>query len=406
MPDFTLSKPADDREMSQFLDICSLSLHFPRELADRFAAITGREAFRVVRSNTDGNPIVGGLAIHNMGQFFGGKSVRMGGIGAVGIAPEARASGAATQMMALALRDMREQGYAISTLYPATVPLYRRAGYELAGGRYEITIPIRQLRSDKRGKELRVERVEESDRARIVEFYTSVARHTPGLLDRGEFSWKRVYEPRGEKAQGYKVLNASGAIEGFAFLLQKDAPPAHPQAPLFHLLVNDVQFATPAAGARLLELIRQHQSVCDTAILYGSPDHPLLALIPERTFTARHQFHWMLRIVDVERALLARGWNACVRGEVTLDVRDDIMPENNAKFTLTVSDGKATVKRCESGAATIDVRGLAALYTGHYSPHELVQWGWLRVADGDAARTLETLAGFFAGPRPWLGDMF
>ena len=408
MSDFTLSKPADERELARFLDICALALHFPRDLADRFASISGRDAFRVVRANSDGNPIVGGLVIHDMGQFFGGKSVRMGGIGAVGIAPEFRASGAATQMMALALRDMRENGFMISSLYPATVPLYRRAGYELAGSRYEVTIPIRQMRLEKRAGDLRVERVEEGDRERIVEFYTSVARHTPGLLDRREFSWKRVYEPRGEKAQGYKVLNAAGAIEGYAFLLQKDVPQAHAQSPLFHLLINDAQFATPAAGARLLELVRQHQSVCDTAILYGSPDHPLLALIPERIFIARHQFHWMLRILDVRKALEARGWNACVRGEVALDVRDDLLPENNAKLMLSVAGGAANVKAGGAGDAIIDIRGLAALYTGHLSAHDLLSWGRLQVADHvrDPQRVLETLSALFAAPRPWLGDMF
>jgi len=409
MSDFTLSKPADDREMSRFLDICSLALHFPRDMADRFAAITGREAFRVVRSSTNGNPIVGGLAIHDMGQFFGGKSLRMGGIGAVGIAPEFRASGAATQMMTLVLRDMRDSGFLISSLYPATVPLYRRAGYEVAGSRYEITIPIRQMRLEKRsGDAHRIDRIAEADRQRIVEFYTAAARHTPGLLDRREFSWKRVYEPRGDKAQGYKVLNAAGTIEGYAFLLQKDSPHVHAQAPLFQLLVNDVQFATPAAGMRLLELIRQHQSVCDTAILYGSPDHPLLALIPERTFTARHQFHWMLRILDVRKALEGRGWNACVRGEVALDVRDDVLAENNAKMTLSVDGGAVKLKNGGAGDAIIDIRGLAALYTGHLSPQDLLSWGRLQIADHvrDPQRVLETLAAMFAGPRPWLGDMF
>src|SRR4029453_8182826 len=124
-------------------EISHLALNFPGNMADPFAAITGREAFRVVRSSTNGNPIVGGLAIHDMGQFFGGKSLRMGGIGAVGIAPEFRASGAATQMMTLVLRDMRDSGFLISSLYPATVPLYRRAGYQSPRSPYRITNPPR-----------------------------------------------------------------------------------------------------------------------------------------------------------------------------------------------------------------------------------------------------------------------
>lgn len=413
MPEFTLTTPSDDRELGQVLDIVSLALHFSRELADRFAAIVGRENFRLLRR---GDQPAGGLALHEMGQFFGGESVRMSGVGAVGIAPEHRAGGAATAMMNLVLREMRDRPNGappISSLYPATVPLYRRSGFELAGGRYEISIPIRQMRLAARGAAddggLRMARIEDGDAARVRSLYARLARHTPGLLDRGEFSWRRVFEPRGEKAHGYQVLNAAGEMEGYLFMQQKDAPPgAASNAPLFHLLVADVQFATPRAGLRLLELLRAHQSVCDAAVLYGSPDHPWLALMPERTFSARHQFHWMMRIVDIEKALLARGWNPCVSGEVALEVRDDVLPENNGRFILQVDGGKARVTAGGAGEAIIDVRGLAALYSGHLSPHDLVGWGRLRIADAarDAQRTLATLQGLFAGPRPWLGDMF
>ncbi len=416
MTDYSLAIPADDRELGQVLDIVGQALHFPREMGERFAGIVGREHFRALRKGSD---IVGGLCFHEMGQFFGGRSVPMSGVGAVGIATEHRAGGAATAMMRLALRDMRDRADGpkpISSLYPATVPLYRRAGFELAGARYEITIPIREMHlgSDlaKNIDGMRIERVTEADDAAIRALYFERARDTPGQLDRRVFSWRRVYEPRGEKAAGYKAVNASGEMEGYLFMMQKDGSAPTSQnaahAPLLHLLVGDVQFTTPAAGLRLLELLRQHKSVCDAAMMYGSPDHPFLALIPERTFIARHQFHWMLRIIDVEGAVRARGWNSLVRGEVHLDVRDDGLPENNAKFTLAVADGAADVRRGGRGDAIIDVRGLAALYSGHLSPQDLVSWGRLRIADHvkDPPRVLDTLSGLFAGPRPWLGDMF
>lgn len=410
MNDLTLTTPADDAELAPVLDVVSQALHFPRDLADRFAGIVGREHFRALRR---GSTTLGGLALHMMGQHFGGRSVPMGGVGAVGIGTEHRAGGAATDMMKLAMRDLHQRGVPISTLYPATVTLYRRAGYELAGSRYEIVIPIRQMRPAADGKSLRVERATEADRPAIEALYRRASPSMPGSLERGQFSWKRVYEPRGEKASGFKAVNARGEIEGYLYLLQKDgdAPgaPAHgAHRPIFHLLIGDVQFETPAAGARLLEMLRQHQSVCESAALYGSPDHPLLALLPERCFEARHQFHWMLRIVHVEKALAARGWSPALHGEVSLDVQDDVLPENNARFTLRVGDSRAEVSRGGSGDVVIDIRGLAALYTGHLSPHELIKWGRLRVADHvrDPARTLATLEGLFAGPRPWLADMF
>lgn len=409
MSDHTLTVPADDRELGQVLDIVGQALHFPRELGDRFASIVGRGNFRALRC---GSQVVGGLCYHEMGQFFGGKSVRMSGIGGVGVGTEHRAGGAATAMMRLALRDMHARGTPISSLYPATVPLYRRAGYELAGSRYEISIPIREMSPIKGAQAMRIERITDADEPAIRAMYLEQARPTPGLLDRGVFSWRRVFEPRGERATGYKAVNERGEMEGYLFMLQKDGPaPAHhggAHGSLFHLIITDVQFTTPGAGLRLLEVLRQNKSVCATAMMHGSPDHPFLALIPERVFHAQHQFHWMLRIIDVEKALVARGWNPLVRGEVHLDVRDDGLPENNARFTLTVADGAANVWRGGTGDAIIDVRGLAALYTGHLSPQDLLSWGRLQMAEHvrDHARVLDTLGGLFAGPTPWLGDMF
>ncbi len=422
MPEFTLAAPADEKELAAALDIIALSLHFPRELADRFANVSGAQNFRVLRSTErrasgSKTAIIGGLVIHPMGQFFGGRSVSMGGIGAVGIAPEHRAGGAATAMMNLAVGDMHERNIALSTLYPATVTLYRRAGYELAGSRYEITIPLRQMRlpsnAASNDRELTVERIDDDDRAAVEALYMDQARAGgSGALERGVFSWKRVYQPRGEPARGYKIINAQGEMEGFVMLLQKDESPltsaksANP--PMFYLLVNEVQLRTPRAGLRILELLRQHRSVCADATLYGSPDHPLLALIPERTFTATHQFHWMTRIVDVRKALAERGWNPCISSEVHLDVRDELIGANNQRFVLRIHDGAASIEHGGSGDCIIDIRGLAPLYTGHLPPNDLLNWGHLRIADHvrDPHHALRVLGGIFAGPRPWMADMF
>ncbi|HVP73708.1 MAG TPA: sterol carrier protein domain-containing protein, partial [Phycisphaerales bacterium] len=74
----------------------------------------------------------------------------------------------------------------------------------------------------------------------------------------------------------------------------------------------------------------------------------------------------------------------------------------------SVDGGAVKVKNGGAGDAIIDIRGLAALYTGHLSPQDLLSWGRLQIADHvrDPQRVLETLAAMFAGPRPWLGDMF
>jgi predicted acetyltransferase len=92
----------------------------------------GQENFRVIRRS---GTISGGLAIHQMGQWFGGYSVPMVGIAAVGIAPEDRGNSTAYELLKQTLVELQSSRVPISTLYPATQVLYRKLGYEQAGSR-------------------------------------------------------------------------------------------------------------------------------------------------------------------------------------------------------------------------------------------------------------------------------
>jgi predicted acetyltransferase len=110
----------------------------------------------------------------------------------------------------------------------------------------------------------------------------------------------------------------------------------------------------------------------------------------------------MLRIVDVIGALSARGYPAGVSAELQLDVRDELLPWNNGRFVLTVADRRASVRSGGAGWVGLDVRDLAALYSGYLTPQELLAAGSLAGSEADLA----TAAQIFAGPRPWTPDMF
>ena len=89
-------------------------------------------------------------------------------------------------------------------------------------------------------------------------------------------------------------------------------------------------------------------------------------------------------------------------GEVHLEVQDDVIPENNGPFVLEIGDSCAEVRDGGRGDVRIDIRGLAAVYTGHVSPLDL-----RRIAYADASTEhLAAMAPLFAGPAPWMPDVF
>ena len=89
--------------------------------------------------------ITGVLRVHRFGHFFGGRSVPALGIGGVAVAPEARGRRVAERLVVEVLREFRQKGFAISTLFPATVPVYRRCGYEYMSLRVRFGAPLRSL---------------------------------------------------------------------------------------------------------------------------------------------------------------------------------------------------------------------------------------------------------------------
>lgn len=127
-----------------------------------------------------------------------------------------------------------------------------------------------------------------------------------------------------------------------------------------------------------------------------------MLLLPEQTAKPRFADRWLLRVIDVGKALSKRGYPPEIEAELHLEVRDDLIAENNGKFMLSVANGRGEVARGGKGELKLDVRGLAPLYTGLFTPHQLQLAGQL-----DATETaISTATEIFAGLSPWMPDFF
>jgi predicted acetyltransferase len=378
-----------EEELLALAAMVSWAFGFPATEA-RMALEWGNLAeIRVARRN---GRLLGGLIRVPMGQWFGGRSVSTLGLGGVVVAPEARGKKVALSLVTRVLSAARADGVALSTLYPATFTLYRAAGYELAGARYRFRGELRRLPSFY--GELDVRPILPADARSVEELYMRVARERTGYLDRGSFVWRRVRESRSETHVGYVVVGPNGP-EGYAYLSQKGVMPER------ELFVHDLVATNARAAERLLALLSDHRSTIKTAAFYGTPADALWFAQPERAFQVELAEHFMLRIVDVERALAARGYPE-LEGGVDFELEDAVLPENAGRYRLEVSGGEARVARGGTGAVRLSARALAALYSGFLSPFELARTHELT---GDA-RSLARLAALFAGPPPAIVDMF
>ena len=213
-----------------------------------------------------------------------------------------------------------------------------------------------------------------------------------GNLARNEAIWKTVLE-RPEKATLYAYLIGSTIQpEGYIIFTQEQE----------QILIRDWALLTPLAAKRLWTFFGDHRSQIKEITWWGSPINPFLLFLPEQTAMMVMQTIWMLRIIDLPTALMQRGYPPGLEAKLHLDIQDDLLPANNGKFCLQVSQGKGVIKRGGNGEFQVNIRHLASLYTGFLSPLQLKQLNYLQTTPA----ALATASLIFSGDRPWMADFF
>lgn len=385
-----LAPPASDLEVARFKEICIQSFGGKPTGWDRFFESLGTQNVRLLK---DGDRLVAGLGIYRIGQWFGGRSLPMAGIATVAVPPEARGQGLATRLMAEAVRELRAE-FPLSVLFPSTQRLYRSAGWEQAGNHCKYSIKPSDI--GVRTGDLEVRRVAPGRREHFEPLYETVARQSPGFVDRDRTIWDRVTRILGDETVYAYQVGPQAAPEGYVVYAQDSTSRG------YTLRVRDFVATTPRGLQALWSLLASNHTLGQAVHWCGPAMDPRLAVLPEQDGIKQDPFRWMLRILDVPRALTQRGYPAKLVAELHLEIADAIAPENAGRFVLRVEGGEASVEAGGRGDLSMDVRGLAPLYTGFLTPAQLANLGW--VQGGESA--LETATRIFAGAEPWTPDSF
>jgi predicted acetyltransferase len=334
-----------------------------RTLADPIAEGRSLGAF-------DGDRPVGGAIFHEMRQWWCGRAVPMAGVAAVMVAPEDRGRGVGRRLMTAVLDEMAARGYPLSALYPATMPLYRSLGWELAGLRETAVIPARSLRDpappdpvipaagpDVTAGPARLRRAAPGDAEAVI---AVLGRVHQGARDCGAITWDAASVARSlADPDLYTYLCDDGVLSYRWHSGNHDA-----------LLVERAEATSASAQRAFWAHVGSHASIADQVYARVGPAGVFWLLTRERDADVRHRSMWMLRVVDAPAAIAARGFPAAVSLTVPLAINDDARPANSGRWALSVTDGRGVLDPLTPPAAradpplTVGARGLAALYAG------------------------------------------
>jgi predicted acetyltransferase len=348
---------------------------------------------------------VGSAVFHDMRQWWHGRQVPMAGVASVKVAPEYRGRGIGRRLMTELLGLIAERGYPLSALYPATMPLYRSLGWELAGGRYHAAVPARSLQSlmpadavqgtgASRGDavaDLRRAGQGDADAVNAV-----IGRAHEVARDCGPLTWDREPTARWlSRTDVYSYLSD----DGFVACRWRGGNDV--------LYVERLHGVTQGAVRALWSVVASYGSVASTIRARTSPADPFWWLTRERDATMTKRAMWMLRVVDASAAIAARGFPVAVSAAVPLVIADAARPANSGRWRLVVSDGKGTlVPEGDGGVAaasalSLGARGLAALFAG--TP--VVSLRLAGLASGGSPEASSALDAAFAGT-PYMMDDF
>lgn len=364
------------------------------EAATRLREVVERGGFLGVEI---GGQLAGVLNVHALGQYFGGRSVPMGGVASVAVAPEHRGKGIASALLRAALVGMRDRGQVISTLHPATVGIYRAAGWELAGEWPVHQVASRSLAAVPSGEPDRLRRGSPADLPSLRACYERVAPTHSGWVDRPERFWYSEYAAPPDQWHLLVVEGDGGSIDGFA--LYELEPRADGG---YGVTVHELVAADVTAARTLWRGFGSFAAQAEVVTALGASALLLTYLLPEQDRREVQASASMTRVVDVVGAVAARGFPLAVVADVHLAVRDTLAPWNDGPRVLRVRDGRGVLEPGGRGALTLTESGLGALYTGFASAHVLAAAGLLEGPADDRS----TLDAVFAGPRPSMLEHF
>ena len=353
----------------------------------------------------------GDVCVGTVSQFLvdttvpGGERLPTGAVSRVGVLPTHRRRGVATALMQRLIEDAAERDLALMSLRASEAVIYERYGFGLAGEFQSCTITAaraRPVRAARAGGTFRY--VDRGDvLATVQPIYERSLHRRPGMITRPASWWERYFaDAIRQGTSSYVVVHTGpdGIADGYVHydVAWNEDPGQHGGKGEIHevVAVDDATELALWSFVLAMDLVRTWK--CGERPV---DDVVRWALHDRRAYeVADVDDEQWLRLVDVDRALGARSW-ADVRGAVTIEVRDRVLPRNDGTWHVDATGARRTDA---AAALRTDVAGLSAAYLGGTPWRTLTLTGRATAVDTAAVATADALFG--VRPAPFCGSFF
>ncbi|MFJ3495700.1 enhanced intracellular survival protein Eis [Streptomyces sp. NPDC086091] len=341
-----------------------------------------------------GRVVAGGLGLL-VDQNFGGAPVPSACLGDGCVAPEERGDHLAATMTAQRLRPLIRRGAVISAIVTSSTGYARRLGWEAPTDVLARAVATDELKRSFSAEDFQIEHGL-TDEAEALQH--RLARHFNGPLHRP--AWWNRWKQRKSSLTPYRFARPGHPTEGLLTL----ATERHERHGM-SLVVHDFWADSQPAAAAMLAFLGGHNTRARRIVFRRGvlPPYPTLlhGLRHHRT-TADAWHPWMIRILDIPRAIRLRGWPADLTTVVPVEIETET--GDWSRWMFQVKAGAADITPTQVvGQVALTRRQLAVWYAGGYRSTTSAHLAGVRATSQNALTALVRSTTQF---EPWMPDHF
>ena len=312
------------------------------------------------------------IVVYSMQMNVHDEILPMGGITGVATYPEYTGRGLIHSLMRRVINYMHEKGFSISVLYPYSIPLYRKMGWDIMSDQLTFTIRDTQLPKPHPVDGM-VERVErDSEDFHNVYNYFALQRH--GALIRDGLAWEEYWRWENDDMLAAVYYNDEHRPLGYVVYYIANE--------IFH--IKEMVYLNAEARYGLWNYVSAHFSMITQVQGNNFSGEPMAYLFEDSEITETISPYVMARIVDVQDFI--ENYPFQIQPEdlkLRLRITDPMAPWNEGDFLISWHDEETSCERDEDPSNTsnlveLDINTLMCMMMGYKRPtylynHEKLQ---------------------------------
>ncbi len=329
----------------------------------------------------DGEELVSQVAVYPLKANVYGSIYPIGFVTSVCTYPEYTGRGIMKRLMRQSLMHMRERKQPLAMLFPYSIPLYRKMGWEIISNKISFTVKDRQIPSKAKAPGY-VRRVDWENRD-FMNLHARFAGATHGCLFRNSLAWEEYWRWDEDDTFVAIYYDVHDTPTGYMVYLIKDD--------IMH--IKEMIYLDREAQMGLWEYIRAHDSMIDEVRGNSYFNEPIAFEMDDGDIREMIRPYIMGRIVDVEQFFRLYPCRPDEPGAgFAFEIEDEFLPWNQRTLPVWFEAGKCEIRpNANFPHIRLSIATLTTLLMGYKSAAKLYRMGRIVAEERHIARLDDAL---------------